>query len=269
MNPTVKPPFPGFFSAIGVIALAKIAIPAPIALSAFIGGALLGVPDAYTHPAVEAASLFAAATGIAWFYRRQTGTAIRVLFGQFPRRLSLLPPFVATVAAYTLLQSTFTAAMASFFPSLSSHISSEFPQHRAYIFTAVCLAGPLAEEITYRGVLLRGFVPRYGQTQALLFTAALFAALHVNPIRLPGTFLFGMWTGWLTLRTRSLWPSLLFHSITNTLFFALAALGYTDQQAVAVLRESHPARLVGFIAAALALFAAGVFSIRRGTMEIQ
>jgi hypothetical protein len=74
---------------------------------------------------------------------------------------------------------------------------------------------PLGEELLFRGLLLRGFLLRYGPRNALVLTALLFAVVHLNPWSLPSIFLAGLLLGWLVLRTGSLWCAWLAHGVYN------------------------------------------------------
>ena len=74
---------------------------------------------------------------------------------------------------------------------------------------ASCIAAPVVEELLCRGVMLRGLRVRRTAGAAILASALLFAAMHLNPwqgfIALP----LGLAYGWLTLRTGSLLSSML------------------------------------------------------------
>lgn len=74
---------------------------------------------------------------------------------------------------------------------------------------------PVGEELFFRGLLLRGFLGRYGRMNALLLTALLFAIVHLNPWGLLSIFLVGLFLGWLVLRTGSLWCACLAHGVYN------------------------------------------------------
>ena len=82
---------------------------------------------------------------------------------------------------------------------------------------ASCIAAPVVEELLCRGVMLRGLRVRRTAGAAILASALLFAAMHLNPwqgfIALP----LGLAYGWLTLRTGSLLSSMLAHTLHNTL----------------------------------------------------
>lgn len=88
----------------------------------------------------------------------------------------------------------------------------------------IALLPALSEELVMRGVLLPSLAARTGAAPAVLLTAAIFALIHLDPIRLLFTFVLGVLLGLLRLRTRSLWPSVVVHSTLNALTFAIAPL---------------------------------------------
>jgi len=89
-------------------------------------------------------------------------------------------------------------------------------------FFTICLLAPLLEEVLYRGVILRAFLHQYGRWQAICGSALLFGFAHLNIYQMLAGFLVGTVSGWLYERTRSLWPSLLFHGAYNGFLMFLA-----------------------------------------------
>lgn len=94
------------------------------------------------------------------------------------------------------------------------------------VLAAVVLA-PLAEEIMFRGVLLRS-LERKGRGFALVVSSLVFAAVHVlgldldmlwqsAVVVLPPIFGLGLLLGWLTQRTGRLGPAIFLHSGWNML----------------------------------------------------
>lgn len=84
-----------------------------------------------------------------------------------------------------------------------------------------CLIAPLLEELLFRGVILQGFARRYSETRALWLSALLFSAAHANVHQFLGTLPFGLFAGWLVLRTGSLWPAVVAHALFNAGALAL------------------------------------------------
>ena len=85
----------------------------------------------------------------------------------------------------------------------------------------VILAGPVIEELTFRGL---GFalLARYGDVVALVVTSTAFAAAHGLVNGFPALFLFGAAVGFLRLRTGSIYPGMLLHGSFNALALAVA-----------------------------------------------
>jgi len=89
------------------------------------------------------------------------------------------------------------------------------------LLVLVAVLPPICEELMCRGFLLSAFRPRRGTMQAVLISAAFFALLHLEPFRIPGTFLAGVMLGWIAVWTRSIFAAILFHSVYNgTIFIA-------------------------------------------------
>jgi membrane protease YdiL (CAAX protease family) len=80
-----------------------------------------------------------------------------------------------------------------------------------------CLIAPFVEEILFRGIFLRSFLANYSVRHAIVLSSLLFALYHQNIYQFPVAFLFGSFSGWLYVNTRSLWPSVLAHTSYNSL----------------------------------------------------
>jgi membrane protease YdiL (CAAX protease family) len=81
------------------------------------------------------------------------------------------------------------------------------------------LAGiaPLSEELLFRAVLQRSLAAVWSQGTAVSATALLFALTHGTLVQLPETFVLGLFSGVVFLKTRSYWASVLFHAAANAL----------------------------------------------------
>jgi uncharacterized protein len=76
--------------------------------------------------------------------------------------------------------------------------------------------GPVAEELIFRG-LIYGYVEgRFGGTAAIIVSAALFAAAHVEPAHIAVVVPMGLLFGWARMRTKSTWPTIAAHVANNT-----------------------------------------------------
>jgi membrane protease YdiL (CAAX protease family) len=98
---------------------------------------------------------------------------------------------------------------------------------------AAVVVAPLAEEIFFRGLVLRGFLARYSVTKAVIASSLLFGLFHLNPWQMLIALPLGLWYAWMVLRTGSVLPGMLSHAVVNaTGLFLLVPLmqllGYPD-----------------------------------------
>jgi ABC-2 type transport system permease protein/sodium transport system permease protein len=85
----------------------------------------------------------------------------------------------------------------------------------------------MAEEFFFRGFVLSAFRRRVSNGRAILYSALIFGVFHVingstlSIERFVPTLLIGLALGLLAVRTQSLWPGILTHTIHNGLLFWL------------------------------------------------
>jgi membrane protease YdiL (CAAX protease family) len=84
--------------------------------------------------------------------------------------------------------------------------------------TAAVLA-PIAEEIYFRGYVFRAYYEQKGPAQAYLFSAALFALVHLNPQAFLPIFAVGLFLAYLYRHTGSILPGMLAHAFNNAVAF--------------------------------------------------
>lgn len=106
---------------------------------------------------------------------------------------------------------------------------------RGYVLSLLVLAvvaAPLAEEIVFRGVVLRGLLSRTGAVVAVGLQGVLFGMAHFDPIRGTGNVglilvlsAVGCVLGGAAYLTRRLAPTMIAHAILNAVAMALALSG--------------------------------------------
>lgn len=97
-----------------------------------------------------------------------------------------------------------------------------------YGFLVVVIAAPIFEEVLYRGIILEGFLKNYTPWKAILWSALLFGASHLNPWQaIPGIGA-GILMAWIYWRTKSILPGILIHFTNNLIGFLMIA--YTDKE---------------------------------------
>jgi membrane protease YdiL (CAAX protease family) len=82
-------------------------------------------------------------------------------------------------------------------------------------FVIVALVAPVVEELTYRGLGFAAVQQFFGGGVAVAVTAIAFGLAHGLVIALPVLTIFGLILGWLRLRTKSVYPPIILHSIFN------------------------------------------------------
>jgi membrane protease YdiL (CAAX protease family) len=104
---------------------------------------------------------------------------------------------------------------------ISGIFKHQTPLELASVILGVCLAAPLCEELCFRGLLQRGLMSRSSPRAAVLGTALLFSAFHLDPIGFMARFELGVVFGILALRSGSLWPGVFAHLANNAVSTAL------------------------------------------------
>lgn len=84
---------------------------------------------------------------------------------------------------------------------------------------AIVVAGPVCEEVTFRGAVEGLLLKNSSPWVAVSVSALLFGLIHMNPVQIPFAFVLGLLLGWLYYKTRSLVPSILAHILNNATGF--------------------------------------------------
>ena len=94
-------------------------------------------------------------------------------------------------------------------------------------YAAVGILAPLAEEIVFRGAILRTLLAMMSKKNhwvAIMISAALFGVVHGNVAQFVNALLIGLLLGWMFYRTKSIVPGILLHWVNNTVAYVLANL---------------------------------------------
>jgi len=140
------------------------------------------------------------------------------------------------------------------------------------VFTLGITPG-VCEEIYFRGFLLRGVLPVLGKTGTILVTGLIFGLFHVilsgglAPERLLPSTLLGWILGWVAIRTGSVWPGVMLHSLNNaTLLMLVSWQKELTRAYFGQLEQSHlPASWLGGAACLIGLGAWSVWQSTRRT----
>jgi hypothetical protein len=89
-------------------------------------------------------------------------------------------------------------------------------------YLSIGLLAPLAEELVFRGAILRSLLRWTKQPwMAIAISAIFFAVAHLNPAQLPHAFLVGLLLGWMYYRTDSIVPCVVYHWVNNTVAYVM------------------------------------------------
>jgi membrane protease YdiL (CAAX protease family) len=84
------------------------------------------------------------------------------------------------------------------------------------LFVVVAVVAPIVEEIFFRGLVLRSLERRMSSNWAIVVSAAVFGAAHLQPLQFPALFVFGLVAAILATRTGRLGPGIWAHVAFNS-----------------------------------------------------
>lgn len=145
---------------------------------------------------------------------RRSGVPFRDAVPQGSFSASIIPPLLlgSFGAAIMLRHLASVVDVPWFRGALSLGIPSDY---WISAFLGAVVVAPVAEEMFFRGLVLRGFVARYSPFHAVWLSALLFAMCHMNVWQFVFTFPLGMVNAWLVLRTGSVVPGIVSHATIN------------------------------------------------------
>ena len=79
----------------------------------------------------------------------------------------------------------------------------------------VALLPAVAEEVTFRGVVLAGLRRSGSRWIAVVGSALVFGLFHINPYHVVAAFVVGLLLGWVALESGSILPGILIHLVNN------------------------------------------------------
>ena len=143
--------------------------------------------------------------------------------------------YQATLQAASTGGNAILTALVSVFSSIITLViflkTKWTPLTRGYLlskpwgYVAVGILAPLAEEVVFRGAILRtllGIMSKKNHWVAIMISAAIFGVVHANLAQFINALLMGLILGWMYYRTGSLVPGILLHWVNNTMAYVLA-----------------------------------------------
>lgn len=163
-----------------------------------------------------------AAMGLTRFDGR--GLGLGVAFG-------LVNYLAWAVPSMALAQAIFPRSLVELFDA-SKVFDRQTTTELVLIVLAVSLAAPFGEEFFFRGFLQRGLQERTHAPRAIVLTAVIFSAFHLDPVGFVARFELGVLFGLLAWKSGSIWPAMGAHAANNAVssLLFLVARGTEHQE---------------------------------------
>lgn len=85
------------------------------------------------------------------------------------------------------------------------------PVDIATLVLVVAIGAPFIEELFFRGLFLQSVRKRFGNAIAIVVTAVIFGAVHLQLLQFPALAVFGAIVAWLTIKSERLGPAVFTH----------------------------------------------------------
>lgn len=132
------------------------------------------------------------------------------------------------------------------------------------------VAGPVLEEVLFRGAITTALLKRYSPAKAIVLSALVFGIFHINPVQVVGATLIGLLLAWIFYKTASLIPCILIHIINNALSAYLDILqkkpdwSFPDANSLQDLFADHTYYII--LIAAIVVFLVSIRWMKRTTV---
>lgn len=150
-------------------------------------------------------------------------------------------------------------------PELPNVVEGEFDMimKDRWGYFVVGLLAPLAEEMVFRGAILRSLL-RWKQNPwvGIAISALLFAVVHMNPAQMPHAFLIGLLLGWMYWRTDSIVPGVVYHWVNNTVAYILYNI-YPDPDLTLVEMFGSEQKVLMALVFSLLIFLPSLFQLNQ------
>lgn len=176
---------------------------------------------------------------------------VKISFGRIKKQKIL--PLMAVTTILTFLLMCFEVSFGAVI-SLSNWIPEEIldsnsalkrivtPSTWVWVLLIAGILAPIFEEIMCRGVLIGGLLKiKCPVWTSIILSGIIFGALHGMIFMFLAATIFGIITGWLYCRTRSLIPGIVMHIINNsivTVFLLLTYQSYSQSDTVLTPEET-------------------------------
>jgi len=155
---------------------------------------------------------------LTWGFKK-TNLNFKEVFPLNPVKTVILIPLTITILGMMIILSEIDNLTNMLMPapqSFTNFFERLFENPWRALLAAIIIA-PITEEFLFRGLILKGFVKLYSFKKAIIVSAILFGAMHLNPWQFAGAFFLGLLFAWLAIKTDSLLPCLCGHALANSM----------------------------------------------------
>lgn len=132
-------------------------------------------------------------------------------------------------AGIAALQSLWLGSSEDVATRMEDALGETFGRGLVVAVLVIAVVPAVAEELLFRGLLLRSLRGSFGAAAAVAVSAAAFGAFHLSPHRFLPQAVLGALLGVLALRSGSLWPAVVAHAAHNGLAVVLLDAGLGDE----------------------------------------
>ena len=189
-------------------------------------------------------------------------------FGKLGAVAFLALAVVALMALSIVIEPTTSfIPMPDFIKSVFEKVFMESPLWDMILST--CILAPLCEEFLCRGMMLRGMLHSMSPRKAIIWSAVLFAIMHLNPWQSIPAFLIGLLLGWVYWRTHSLWATIFLHCFNNSMSTVISRV-WPDLPVDAGMKDILPASTYWIVyAAAVVVLAVTLYILHEKTLPVK
>jgi uncharacterized protein len=219
---------PSFKNALGVLLFYGLLC--PIILSTITVAASKVIGFSATDPLALAFTTMAGLGLLILWLRRKYIINFKSMFSMKNTSVIFFIPMILTITGLGILLSeaaNFTTRILpmsdSWIEAFNSILGADSAPWKGFL--AVVVAAPIAEEIIFRGLILRGFLKHYSVRKSILLSALLFGIVHMNPWQFVTAFAAGIILGWWYVKTKSIVTPILGHALNNGMSYIIGAIG--------------------------------------------
>jgi membrane protease YdiL (CAAX protease family) len=142
-------------------------------------------------------------------------------------------PIVGIVSSEVL--SLFVTELSDNLKMIESVMRGHLGQSLPLLLVLVAVLPGVAEEVMFRGYLQTRLAERWTAVAAIIGSAVIFSAAHLDWTHGIGVLPLGIWLGAVAWRAESIWPAAVCHIVNNT--FAVLGLKFQPEETIGVAMD--------------------------------